>query len=54
MSFFRKSRIFQQHALADKAAALSADVRVLRAILDECYAFADTMAERPPSRPYVI
>jgi phage shock protein A len=35
-------RDHQSHA--EKAAALGADVKVLRAILDECYEFADKMS----------
>jgi len=46
-----RAGFLEQQSLAENATALAADLRVLRAILDECYDFVNAMAKGPPPRP---
>lgn len=46
-----RASLLQQQAYVAKAAAVGADLKVLRAILDECYRFANELSDSPPSQP---
>lgn len=45
-----RAAVVEQQAHAEKAAAIEADLKVLRAILDECYEFVSRMAGPSPPR----
>jgi hypothetical protein len=45
-----RASVVEQQAHAEKAAAVEADLKVLRAILDECYEFVNRMANPAPPR----
>ena len=45
--------LLEQLSYVEKAATLAADLKVLRAILDECHRFASELSESAPSEPLV-
>lgn len=46
-----RAAILESQEHAEKAAAIAADLEVLRAILDECYQFVSQVAGHSPPRP---
>jgi hypothetical protein len=46
-----RTALLEQDANAEKASAIRADLRVLRAILDECYEVAEKMSVSRPAPP---
>jgi len=45
-----RASLLEQEWHAEKVAAVAADLKVLRAILDECYDFINKMSEDPRAR----
>ena len=46
-----RARLLEQQTYVEKAAAVRADLKVLRAILDQCYEVANELSDSPPSQP---